>query len=355
MRKTIIYSILGLVFAGLIIAGFLIYNAYRENNQYNTIRNRFEFELYEDVVRDGTKFLADYPRSKYYYEVEYFVAYSSFMVGRSESAKRRVMNLISKFFSENRNDEILTKTIELLIDILKERNESMNPEIEEYLRTALVRTTDQKVKENILTQLGYIYLYRKDYDNALMYFERANNEYSQLGKARVYIDKGDYESAFYVYDNFLKYNPNSKYYKSVYDAYAKQLYGYASRLLRDKEYSTAVRYYERVLQTFPNTIYEDASLYWLGEIFAINKQYDKAIEFFNRAMVNEPKNKDEDALFKRGVVLYYAGRLVDSVANFKKFILEYPNSRLANEAKRWVEVLTREIQYSYETEDEVPE
>lgn len=353
MNKRILSILFGILFVGIVVGGIFFYLYYKENNDYRTIKNRFEYGLYEDVIRDGTKFLADYPKSKYYYEVEYFVAYSSFSLGKSENAKRRVLNLISKFFSDNRNDDILTKSIELLVDILRERNESMNPEIEEYLRMGLVKTTDPIVKNNILTQLGYIYFYRKDYDTALMYFERANTDLAQLGKARVYIDKGDYDSAFYIYDNYLRFNPGGKYYKSVYDAYSKQLYGYAFRLLRDKEYSQAAKYFVRVLNTFPNTIYEDASLYWLGEIYAIHKKYDKAIEFFDRAMNNEPKNKDEDALFKKGVVLYYAGRLIDAVATFKKFLLDYPNSRLANEAKKWVDVLTKEIQYTYSSEDEV--
>lgn len=353
MKKNILFAVLGIIFVILIAGGIIFYIIVKENNEYRVIKNRFEFGLYEDVIRDGTKFLADYPKSKYYYEVEYFVAYSALATGNLESAKRRVLSLISKFFNENRNDEILTKSIELLVDILRERNESMNPEIEEYLRMALVKATDINVKNNILTQLGYIYFYRKDYETALMYFEKANTELAQLGKARVYVEKGDYESAFFIYDNYLKYNPNGKYYKSVYDAYSKQMYGYAFRLLKDKEYSLAAKYFARVVNTFPNTIYEDSSLYWLGEIYGIYKKYDKAIEFFDKAMNNEPKNKDEDALFKKGVVLYYAGKLIDAVANFKKFLLEYPKSRLAGEAKKWVDVLTKEIQYSYESEDEV--
>ncbi|MEN2998865.1 MAG: tetratricopeptide repeat protein [Brevinematia bacterium] len=353
MRRALLILVFSVVFIIFVVAGFFVYWLYKENNEYRVIKNRFEFGLYEDVVRDGTKFLADFPKSRYYHEVEYFVAFSSFAVGKLENAKNRVLSLIGKFFSENRNDEILTKSIELLVDILRERNESMSPEIEEYLKMALVRTSDQNVKNNIMTQLGYIYFYRNEYDTALMYFEKANTELAQLGKARVYIEKGDYESAFYIYDAYLKYNPTGKYRKSVVEAYSKQMYGYASRLLRDKEYSQSAKYFAKVINTFPNTIYEDASLYWLGEIYTIYKKYDKAIEFFDRAMNNEPKNKDEDALFKKGVVLYYAGKLVDSVAVFKKFLLNYPNSRLADEARKWVNVLTKEIQYTYENEDEI--
>ncbi|MGB9621389.1 MAG: tetratricopeptide repeat protein, partial [Brevinematia bacterium] len=114
----------------------------------------------------------------------------------------------------------------------------------------------------------------------------------------------------------------------------------------------AAKYFVKTVNTFPNTIYEDAALYWLGEVYAIYKKYDKALEFFDKAMSNEPKNKDEDALFKKGVVLYQAGKMIDSLANFKKFLLDYPNSRLSQEAKKWVEILTKEIQYSYQ-EDEV--
>ncbi|MFN4245481.1 MAG: tetratricopeptide repeat protein [Brevinematia bacterium] len=353
MSRWIYFVVFGIIFVVFIVFAFFAYQFYKENNDYRLISNRFKFEAYEDVIRDGTKFLADYPRSKYYYEVEYFVAYSSFAIGRTENAKKMVMQLVTKFFNENKNNEILTKAIELLIDILRDRNESMNPEIEEYLRVALTKATDPNVKDNILTQLGYIYFYRKDYNTALMYFEKANNELAQLGKARVYVEKGDYESAFYIYDNYLRFNPGGKYYKSVYDAYSKQMYGYAFRLMKEKEYSQASKYFAKVASTFKNTIYEDASLYWLGEIHALYKKYDKAIEFFDRAMNNEPKNKDQDALFKKGVVLYYAGKLIDAIAVFKKFLIEYPDSRLSNEAKKWVEVITKEVQYSYQSEDDI--
>ncbi|MGC8870010.1 MAG: tetratricopeptide repeat protein, partial [Brevinematia bacterium] len=351
-KKGLAITLISIVILILIMGVIIVYLRISEENAYKTIKNRFDYGLYQDVVRDGTKFLADYSHSKHYYEVEYFVTYSSYITGNSDIAKRRLLSLIRKFFVEGKNDDILTKSIELLGDILRQKNEAMDPEIEEYLKQALVKVQDDNIRRNILTQLGYIYFYRKDYENALIYFEKANTELAELGKARVFIDKGDYESAFYIYDNFLKYRSGSKYYKSVYDAYSKQLYTYAFRLLRDKDYSQAAKYFVKTVNTFPNTIYEDAALYWLGEVYAIYKKYDKALEFFDKAMSNEPKNKDEDALFKKGVVLYQAGKMIDSLANFKKFLLDYPNSRLSQEAKKWIEILTKEIQYSYQ-EDEV--
>lgn len=353
MKKGLLATLISIVVLILIVGSIVLYLKLSEENTYKTIKNRFEYGLYQDVIREGTKFLADYPNSKYYYEVEYFVTFSSYITGNSEIAKRRLLNLIRKFFSEDKNNEVLTKSIELLGDILRQKNEAMDPEIEEYLRQTLTRVNDEETRRNILTQLGYIYFYRKDYENALIYFEKAGTELAELGKARIFIEKSDYESAFYIYDNFLKYNPSSKYYRSVHEAYLKQLYGYAFRLLKDKEYSQAAKYFAKTVNTFPNTSYEDAALYWLGEIYAIYKKYDKSIEFFDKAMNNEPKNKDEDALFKKGVVLYQAGKMIDALANFKKFLLEYPNSRLAGEAKKWVDVLTKEIQYSYQQEDEI--
>ncbi len=345
MRNVLILILVIVVILILAVGSVFLYFKWSENNSYFLIKNRFDYGIYEDVIRDGTKFLATYPKSQRYNEVEYLVTFSAFKLGKLDTAQNRLLALIRKFFSEGRNDEVLTRSIELLGDILREKGEAMNPEIEEYLKRTLTIVQDESTRNNILTQLGYIYYHRKDYNTALIYFERANTELAELGKARVFIDMGDYERAFYIYDSFLQYRKASKYYNSVIHAYSKQLYQYAFRQLKAKEYSVAAKYFAKVVNTFPNTVYEDAALYWLGEIYAIYKRYDKAIEFFDRAMNNEPKNKDEDALFKKGVVLYQAGKIVDAIANFKKFLIEYPNSRLSGEAKKWVDILTKELQY----------
>jgi TolA-binding protein len=345
MKNVLIPILIVVLLSVLVAGGVLLYLKWSENNSYSLIKSRFDYGMYEDVIRDGTKFLATYPKSQYYNEVEYFVTFSAYKLGKLETAQNRLLALIRKFFSEGKNDEVLTRSIELLGDILREKGEAMNPEIEEYLKRTLTIAQDESTRNNILTQLGYIYYYRKDYNTALIYFERANTELAELGKARVFVETGDYDKAFYIYDNFLQYRKGSKYYNSVIQAYSKQLYQYAFRQLQAKEYSIAAKYFAKVVNTFPNTMYEDAALYWLGEIYAIYKKYDKAIEFFDKAMNNEPKNKDEDALFKKGVVLYQAGKIVDAIATFKKFLIEYPNSRLSGEAKKWVDVLTKELQY----------
>ncbi len=346
----IIFSVILVVL--VVLGGVFLYLRYQEDVSYRSIKNNFEFGVYENVVSEGTKFLAAYPKSKYYDEVNYYVSFSIFKLEKYDSARQKVLSTIKEFFNKNVNNEFLTKNIELLGDIARIDGGVMDPSIESFLKTALIRTSDESLRRRIMTQLGYIFFYRKEYNNALMYFQYSSgDELAELGKARVYIEMGEYEKAFYVYDSFLDYRKDSKYYKSAYDAYQKQLYGYAFRLLQEKKYDRAGEFFAKVVEKFKGSVYEDASLYWLGEIYAINKMYTKAINFFDRAMSNEPKNKDEDALFKKAVVLYQSGEVIDAIATFRKFILEYPNSRLSGEAKKWVEVLTKELQYVDTEED----
>ncbi|UTW46458.1 tol-pal system protein YbgF [bacterium SCSIO 12696] len=88
----------------------------------------------------------------------------------------------------------------------------------------------------------------------------------------------------------------------------KQLYGRAQSLLKNKEFDAAISAFENHIATYPNGKLVANSHYWLGQIYTVKGNLDKAGQAFAQVVNKYPgSNKALDSAFKLGKVYHLQG------------------------------------------------
>lgn len=301
-----------------------------ETEQYNQALQLFA-DLKINAMNDETSAAA------YYY-----MAATLHQLGKDKKA----LNFLKRITGSLKQTKWTTKAV-ILLSKINRKFQYTDRSLEVYLHKLYMETSSLQDQQQILTQLGYLKLYRDDLSGAMDHFQKANTVLGRLGQARVHIRKNQYWKAISIYEDILKY-PNltsHAYYTDVKKAFLKQTYYYAKRWLKNNSYDHAYFYFRKIVNFFPNSLYGEASLFWLGEMFQMRKKYKTAIRYYDLTLSNSNKNKDDAALLKRGIAFYKLNRYARSIKDFKKLITFHTQSPYLSRAKQWISMAERELTY----------
>ena len=268
------------------------------------------------------------------------VAQSYFLVADSlkkqkkyHLAKERLTDIIDnpEFISYS------TNAIMVYADIARLENafdDYITPKLQNNLRAK-----DKDIAATMNMEYGYQLFFQKKYGEALSYFLRANGELAVLGRARVYFSMNDYDRAFEIYEDFLQYYKTSIYYNEVTRTYLIQVPARAHRFFLDRNYTKARMYYNKIATLFPRTKYEEDALFRIGQSYYNEKNYDRAIEYYNRVRYNNVDTLDAEALLYIGLSYFKVGRYNDSYKTLDSFVSQYPNNANVPRAKEYMAAL----------------
>ncbi len=343
--RTVLIIVLIVLVVVLLVGGFLYFKSYKQDKDFTKAVALFRSGLYSQAAMSFAKFVADYPDSDKTAMAYGYLALASFYSGNKVGAINSYNTACSKFahlVRKSPDSDVTVETLVLLgkvVRVLGIPSEQLL-DASKFIYNYAVNNPN---KDKILTQIGYLKLFEGKLDDAMSYFSRADTELAELGKARVYIRKGDYPSAFAIYESFLKYRQDSPYIWDIKKAFAKQLNWYAHHLFYSKDYVEADKYFSKMYRYFRGTKLEDEALFGKGEVrYALGKLW-RALKFYNSVLANAVSYRDKDALFKKGLCYYELGKKEKAVKIFQHFIDVYPNSRLASRAKEWLEIIKREL------------
>lgn len=126
------------------------------------------------------------------------------------------------------------------------------------------------------------------------------------------------------------------------DPKEEQAYLKAFDLLKQGNYSDAILGFENVVRNWPDGRYADTALYWAGEAHYVQRDYEKALEKFNRLLEEHPRSsRRPDALLKAGFALEELERPDEARARFQTIVDEHSDSSAANLARQRLERLSR--------------
>lgn len=185
---------------------------------------------------------------------------------------------ISYFKEAFRLDSTHQKScFEISKNYLKKRNYDM------VLKTANIGLHSYPKNVELIGVLGQNFLFRKDYDTALPYFQKLlklNQEsefiHSKLGLC--YSKTYEYKKAISHFNEVLKYNNKSP------NTYS--LLGYAYQQL--KKYDNALEYYKKALALKDTPIEED--LLSIALVYRFQEKWEKAIQYAKLAIKENPNN-----------------------------------------------------------------
>lgn len=118
-------------------------------------------------------------------------------------------------------------------------------------------------------------------------------------------------------------------------------YQTAYNALKNRNYAQAIPAMESYLQHYPTGKNVASAHYWLGELYMVQGQTDKAASHFNTIITQYPQDaKLADATLKLGIIYYNKGQYQEAKATFNEVKVKFPGSAAARLAQRRLQEIT---------------
>jgi TolA-binding protein len=179
--------------------------------------------------------------------------------------------------------------------------------------------------------IANIYYKQGKYDELIQYgtsikgrSDVANAKEVSMLVAEAYYYKGDYRNASEAYEKFLAENPEKAASALLFRA------GYANYML--KQDTKAIQYLSKSASARDSASYYAS--YYLGILYVKQGEKPLALNSFDFARKNPfDKRLAEESWFQFGKVSYDAGKPDQAIAEFEKFLVQYPTGTHSNEVK----------------------
>lgn len=126
--------------------------------------------------------------------------------------------------------------------------------------------------------------------------------------------------------------------RAVVGAQIAESYRQAIMLVGGGKQAEARKAFEGVYEADPNGDLADNALFWIGETYFTQKDYTNAVRYYNRVVSDySTQNKAPDALFKIAIAQERTGDLALARRTLQQVIERYPYSSPANSAKAELE------------------
>ena len=146
----------------------------------------------------------------------------------------------------------------------------------------------------------------------------------QLGQ--VFVRNREYATAIDYYNEILKVRPEHAYKDQI-------LYMLGFSQFQDARFAEARQTFQTLSRDFPNSDKASPGLYWVGMTFLFEDNYKDALEAFNRFTEKSTDGRlYQDASFRKAVCLYGLENYTSAAENLEKFLKEFPTDTLTPEA-----------------------
>lgn len=362
----VIVTLIFIAFVGIIgLAGMKVSEGFSPEKSFYRGKKEFEIGNYQEATHYFNDYLALNRRSDKNIISKYYIALSLKRLDKLENAKQYFALLINASDDEVRLAREFTsyrvKSIIEYADICRLQNRYEHY-IMGQLELVLKFPNEPNIERQLTTQFGYQLLLKREYEEAINYFLRANSELALLGKARAYYELGEIDKSFGVYEEFIRYNKDSSYFEEVYATFKKQAY-YQATLHYDREdYDKAIVYFSKIAEVYPESIESEQSLFYIGESYytmagsyyekgafeEASSRFEKAVLWYAKAAENKEERLDDAALLKIGMSYYWMKKYASCYKAMDKFLYEYPNSKYASAAREWKNMAKKDLEYMHE-------
>lgn len=331
-----------LVMLGLIgvFSYFLIFSQLKQADQkmYQKILIASDLSDFDKTLEHISDFLVEYPDSAYRNKVMVQAAVTLYRKKDYSAAREYAIRVLG---SENLPHEEFVDAVLVLGWILRDTGKFDSITLD-YLENAYLKVRDVK-RQDVAVELGFAYLYKKDYENALSRFNEGTDEWALTGQYMVYLAQDNYPLAIDRFEEFFRRFPASERFAEVKQEFLKHTYYYAGTLQTRKRYEEALQYYLKIVNQFRDTNFYDAALFQIGEIYYLNRKYSAAEEFYNRVTANTIFYSDDAALFRLGELAYEQDKKARALSTFQKIIKDYPASGYLDQSREWARLISKEL------------
>lgn len=205
---------------------------------------------------------------------------------------------------------------------------------------SLLQLSHGRLVEELRTELGFLSLETGELERAERYLSGIETPRARFGLARVYLESGRYEQGLHLLETLIPRDRTGK----VYAFYQERAFKAAHTLYGQCKTAQALSLYERVLDRGDGR-YQDLAGYRLARHYYREKKYTTALGYLEKVLTNDADLMDEQATLMKGYLLYDQRNYVQALSTFNRFISRYPKSDLLPAAREWKDMCERVIRY----------
>jgi tol-pal system protein YbgF len=113
------------------------------------------------------------------------------------------------------------------------------------------------------------------------------------------------------------------------------------RAMQDRQYDRAIQQFRAFQRKYPDSPMADDAQYWIGEIYFLQKDYNRAILEFNDVLKYRRGDRIPAALLRQAQAFLEIGDRTDARLILQKLINDHPKSEQAQEARAQLQTLSR--------------
>jgi tetratricopeptide (TPR) repeat protein len=181
--------------------------------------------------------------------------------------------------------------------------------------------------------VGYCYFNQKKYSESSVWFRKYLNQSKTTNQLKSDANNrtGDCYYLNREYQEALKYYSASISLQGFDPDYA--LYQKAICLGLERDYSGKNSDLKTLTEQYPNSSYVDDAMFEIARTHERLKEYDLAIEYYNRILTKMPQSVfARKALLQLGLIYYNQNDFSNSLTYYKKVVENYPNTEESNAA-----------------------
>jgi len=118
-------------------------------------------------------------------------------------------------------------------------------------------------------------------------------------------------------------------------------YRLGMRAMQERQYDRAIQQFRTFQRKYPDSSIADDAQYWIGEIYFIQKDYNRAILEFNDVLKYRRGDRVPAALLRQAHAFLEIGDRTDARLILQKLINDHPKSEQAQEARAQLQTLSR--------------
>jgi tol-pal system protein YbgF len=111
--------------------------------------------------------------------------------------------------------------------------------------------------------------------------------------------------------------------------------------MQERQYDRAIQQFRTFQRKYPDSSIADDAQYWIGEIYFIQKDYNRAILEFNDVLKYRRGDRVPAALLRQAHAFLEIGDRTDARLILQKLINDHPKSEQAQEARAQLQTLSR--------------
>jgi tetratricopeptide (TPR) repeat protein len=194
---------------------------------------------------------------------------------------------------------------------------------------------------DLQTELGFIYLQKKEYERAEDILIKLESPTAKFGLAQIYLESGNERKGLALLEDVIKYDNTSK----IQSYYIKKAFNYAENLYTEGKFTESIEIFKRIIELEDRSEYAESSLYYIAKYYYNLKNSTSSLKYINSILSNSIRTKDEEAQLLKGYIYYDRRDYIGALKIFHDFLKKYPYSERAKTAHEWKSMCERSIKY----------